>query len=366
MHMIDLRKAENFWPALEEAGGSPTELSRRTGLALRTIHEWKRNLEMGRVFHDGRWVSGGRAQSQNDGSREPDNSAAELLEYLKSRPKQPKTRPPRASLSGAKYAKEVAGFDLHAPFHHRGAWEVFLSAIDFLKPDGVTLGGDILDLAMISSFTKKPSVGYRQMKIDIEWAREEVLGRINTIAPDATKTLILGNHEGERWERYLWERCPEIAEFDCLTMDSLLGLQEMGWRFEPDGYDLIENVLTIQHGDRHTNAIGGASAMSARKEMMDTGLSGVSGHTHHLGKFYRDDNAGYRAWLEAGCLCDRDLMRKARVTARKRGRKKEDWHLGFAVIYHKVGGDSFFLMDIPILTKGKRTFAIVNETEIEA
>jgi len=104
--------------------------------------------------------------------------------------------------------------------------------------------------------------------------------------------------------------------------------------------------------------------MSARKEMIDSGISGCSAHTHKLGKFYRYDMASYRVWCECGCLCDQDKMRDARVTARKHGHKREDWHLGFAIVYHRAGGEAFDIKDVPILQSGRRTFCIINEEEI--
>lgn len=289
-------------------------------------------------------------------------AAQELLEYLKNRTV-PTGRPPVTKPTDGRYVREMIGFDLHAPLHHEAAWELFLAVIDKVKPEGVTLGGDVLDLAQISRFVKKPSA-MRQLQTDLDWAREHVFARINAVAPDATRTMVLGNHEGERWERYLWERCPEIAELRCLRMEVLLGLDELGWQFEPDGYELIPGVFVIEHGDRHTNALGGGSAMSARKEMIDQGISGCSGHTHRLGAFWRLDNAGYRVWYEGGCLCDQFKMREHRVTTRKRGRKLEDWHLGFLIVYYSSQGQSFFVEAVPILQNKRRTFCIVQGEEV--
>lgn len=291
-----------------------------------------------------------------------EDSAKELLAYLRNR-SVPRVKQVKAKDSGQRYLTEVIGFDLHAPLHHEGAWEVFKKAIERLQPDGVTLGGDVLDLAQISRFVKKPSA-VRQLQADLDWARDNVFGPINEIAPKARRTMILGNHEGERWENYLWSRVPEIAELRCLDMGALLGLDELGWCYEPDGYELIPDTFMVEHGDRHTNTLGGGSAQSARKEMIDTGLSGASGHTHHMGKFWRYDNAGYRVWTEGGCLCDQIKMREHRVTARKRGGKREDWHLGFLVIYYSTEHESFEVVDVSILQSHKRTFAVLHGEEI--
>jgi hypothetical protein len=288
-------------------------------------------------------------------------SFRELLDYLRNRPV-PIGRGSRVKPSKGKYATELVGCDLHAPFHHEGAWEVFLAAAEKLQPDGVTLNGDTLDLNQLSRFTKKPTA-IRQVQADLDWARENVFARVNAVAPLARRTCVLGNHEYERWLRYLYERVPELATLRALDLEGLLGLTEMGWRYEPDGYDLIDG-FDVEHGDRHTSMIGGGSAMSARKEMIDTGTSGVTGHTHHLGMFWRNDNAGYRVRLEGGCLCDQDKMREAFVTARKRGRKREDWHLGFAIVYYHPDGEAFSIEPVSIIDNGRRTFAVVAGEEI--
>jgi hypothetical protein len=74
----DLRVAENFWPALEAAGNSPTELARRTGILVRTLQTWQINHKAGRVFDGGRWVlrEAGVATPSVD-------LASQLREYLR-------------------------------------------------------------------------------------------------------------------------------------------------------------------------------------------------------------------------------------------------------------------------------------------
>lgn len=355
--MADLRKAEDFWAVYEEAGQNVCHMARLTGIPRETLQLWKMHLERGDTWDGRHWVSPARLSSAQGAA-----DYQELLDYLKSRPV-PQGRPPKASATDRRYKRELIGCDLHAPLHHEKAWELFLAVAQELQPEGITLLGDVLDLAMISRFVRKPSA-VRQLQTDLDWARENVFARINAVAPNAVKTFVPGNHEGERWERYLYERCPEIAELRCLAMPALLGLDELGWCYEPDGYDLIPGVLTVTHGDRHTNTLGGGSAMSARKEMLDTGLSGVSGHTHRLGKFYRYDLAGYRVWVELGCLCDQEKMREHRVTSHKRGRKVEDWHLGFGLVYYTDEGQAFDIKDVPILQSRRRTFCIIGGKEI--
>jgi hypothetical protein len=286
-----------------------------------------------------------------------------LLEYLRSR-RVPEGAPPKVKVNGSGYATELVGCDLHYPHHHRAAWEVFLGACEHIQPQGVTLNGDSLDLAQLGRYARDPRT-FTPVQNDIDQCRE-LLARVPAAAPDARCTLVMGNHEWGRFENYLWTRCPELASLRCLDLESLLGLDELGWRYAKDGYWLIPDVLVLDHGSRHTNSLGGGSAQTARKEMLDIGTSGVTGHTHKLGMFWRQDGIGYRVWAEGGCLCDQDRMRAAGVTARKRGPSREDWHLGFLKVDYKPGGDAFTVTPIPILSNERRTFAIIDGEEISA
>jgi hypothetical protein len=148
-------------------------------------------------------------------------------------------------------------------------------------------------------------------------------------------------------------------------MEAVLGLTEMGWVWQPYEYWFTDNLIGY-HGDRHTSALGGGSAMSARKESIDMGCSTLTGHTHHAGAFFRQDRTGYRVSYEIGCTCDWRKMQAAHVTTRRTPVKAEDWHLCCALVRYRPQHSAFRVELIPIIDDGRRTFAIYQDQEIIA
>lgn len=326
-----------------------------------TLNKWRKKLGIPIAQDSYRE----RGEEVNLSPEASDESVYALLDYLKNRTV-PKGRKSRAKPRKGDYLVEVIASDIHYPHHHEAAFEVFLSLLETIQPDGLSLNGDTFDFAQLGRYVQNPE-NIRGVQTDIDGCREEVFARINAALPeDASRTVIMGNHEYNRWVNYLWTRCPEVASLRVLDLETLLGLDEMGWAYERDGYWLLPDTLVVDHGDRHSNNLGGGSAMSARKEMLDVGTSGITGHSHHAGIFYRRDNAGYRLWIEGGCLCDWRKMRDAGVTSRKRGPKTEDWHIGVTVVWYAPDGSSFDGRFLPIVEGQRETFAIWNGERIAA
>lgn len=286
---------------------------------------------------------------------------AALREYFESRTVPVVPGPTVARRPGA-YATALVMSDLHYPYVHRGAFECVLGLAETLQPEEIVIAGDTFDFAQIGRYVRDPRVE-RPIQEDIDLCREQVLARIAAAAPNATRRFIVGNHECSRWDNYLFTRCPELASLRCLTMENVLGLAEMGWHWQPYEFWLTDQLIVF-HGDRHTNTLGGGSAMSARKEMLDMGCSGLTGHTHRAGAFLRQDRTGYRVWYEIGCLCDWRQMQAAHLTHKRTPVKTEDWHLACAVVRYR---DSAFHVDLlPILTSSTRTWLIWGDEEIAA
>lgn len=289
-----------------------------------------------------------------------DTEALEALqEYFENR-KVPAPPPPSAAKVEGEYATCLVASDLHYPFHHEAAFEVFLGLADTIKPSEIVINGDCFDFAQLGHYTKDPTA-HAFLQSDIDQCREKVLSRIQ--AP--VKRFIVGNHEEGRWKNYIFNRAPELASLRCLTMEAVLGLTEMGWAWQPYEH-WPTDALCIYHGDRHTSVLGGGSAMSARKESVDMGVSTITGHTHHAGAFFRQDRAGYRVSYEIGGLMDWRKMQAAHVTTRRTPVKVEDWHLACALVRYKSGHSAFRVELIPIIDDGKRTFCIYQDEELVA
>ena len=323
-------------------GRSIREVARQRGVDHTTILNWFHKLKL----------------------ETPEPPTLDLLrEYFASRTVPTAPGPTAARVPGD-YATCLVGSDLHFPHQHDGAFEVFLGLADLIKPDEIVLDGDVFDFAQIGRYIRDPN-SYIPLQTDIDQCREKVLARIQSTSPDSVKRFLVGNHEEGRWENYVFSRAPELASLRCLTMEAVLGLTEMGWIWQPYEYWVTDSLI-IFHGDRHTNALGGGSAMSARKEMLDVGCSGVTGHTHHAGVFFRQDRTGYRVWYEIGGLMDWRKMQKAHVTTKRTPVKAEDWHLACALIRYRPGHSAFRVELLPIVDDGGRTFMIYNDEEIVA
>lgn len=285
-------------------------------------------------------------------------AAEGLLRYLQER-SVPEAPPPKTR-ADKEYGLSIIGGDLHYPHHHTAAWELFLATIEKEQPDEVVLNGDTFDFSQLGRYPRNPNA-FTPLQQDIDGCRE-MLASVNSVAGEANKRVILGNHEYDRWINYLWTRVPDLASLRCLDLEQVLGLTEMGWIWQPDGFWLTDEFI-VDHGERHTNTLGGGSAQSARKEMLDVGKNGLSGHSHHGGLFFRKDAQGYRVWGEGFCLCDEMKMRKAGVMKRKRGPKENDWHLGFSMVYYESGGSAFRIVPMPVLKDSKGTFLILDGGE---
>jgi hypothetical protein len=285
---------------------------------------------------------------------------AALLEYFEGRVVPPAPKPTAAKVPG-EYAKALVVADLHYPFVDRRALEVVIGLGEVARPDEVIVNGDAFDFAQISRFVKRPDLP--PIQSDIDQCREDILAPLGALAP--VRRFIVGNHEQSRWQNYLFTRCPEISSLRCLTMEAVLGLTEMGWAWQPWEYWPTDS-LCVYHGDRHTSALGGGSAMSARKEQLDMGCSTLTGHTHHAGAFFRQDRAGYRVSYEIGWLGDAAAMQAAGCTTHRTPTKAHDWHQACALIHYKPEHSAFLVELIPILSDSRRTFAIYQDQEIIA
>lgn len=142
------------------------------------------------------------------------------------------------------------------------------------------------------------------------------------------KVAITGNCE--RLERYL-KKHPELFSLDCLKLPKLLELDTFGIEYQDKHFKL--GPLKITHG----SVVRKFSAYTAHAEMDKHDCSGISGHTHRLGVFYKKTPSRYMAWYEGGCLCDTD---PEYVTS-------PDWQQGF--IYGYIEKDSFSVTPIPIV-----------------
>lgn len=217
--------------------------------------------------------------------------------------------------------------DIHYPYHDSKAISAMLKFIKAHDVNTIILDGDILDFYDVSHFDKNPE-RILSLQKEINLAKG-LFKSLRDIKPEADIVFIKGNHEF-RLERYLMKH-PELYSLDALRLPNLLNLEKYKIKYFDKEFRL--GNLKIIHGD----LVRKFSGYSAHGELDKHDCSGISGHTHRMGCYYKQTPERYLAWFEGGCLCD---IHPEYID-------NPDWSQGF--IYGYVDKDSFAITPIPIV-----------------
>jgi predicted phosphodiesterase len=186
--------------------------------------------------------------------------------------------------------------DTHFPHHDPAALGAAENLCRHIDPDVIVILGDLLDCYAVSRYDKDPlRVNSLQSELDMATA---FLHRLRDHHPTAEIIYKEGNHE-ERLQKFLWSKAPALASLRCMELSEQLELDELGIRYVKANERYSLGSLTVTHG----KAVRPESGNSGRSEMKRRGASGISGHTHRLGRVFHTDEAGTTEWVEAGCLC---------------------------------------------------------------
>lgn len=207
--------------------------------------------------------------------------------------------------------------DIHGEFVDYQAFNAACKVIAYLQPAAVVLNGDIADWYQVSRFDQDPK---RRNGLQEEMDKTATLmHQLVANARDAEFYFTSGNHE-DRLRRYLWGH-PEIANLDCLSLDQLLSLPELGIKFVADKLTFGEFLIT------HGEAVRSRGGYTAHAMLDRYGCSGVSGHTHRLAQVSRSQWGKQMTWVEGGCLCSLDPEYADVV----------DWQQGFTILNQDKG-----------------------------
>lgn len=218
--------------------------------------------------------------------------------------------------------------DLHCPFHDENAVELTIKIMRYKKPARVVLLGDCVDFYALSTFDKDPS----RIKGIIGEVDEfkKILRKIRKAVPDGEIYFVEGNHEA-RLRKYIWRNAPALH--DAISLDELMGFNEFG--VKNMGKQFFLGGLLYTHGD----VISAYSSYTAKREYDKYGCSGLSGHSHRLGKYVRRLKRGIESWHETGCLCD---LEPDYVDF-------PNWQHGFGIVTNFLDRDSFHVDLIEII-----------------
>ncbi len=192
--------------------------------------------------------------------------------------------------------------DYHIPFQDQRVVREVELFMGELQPDLILHPGDVSDFYQLSKFDRNPNRG-KGGTIQTECTMAAAMfARERGLCPNARIIVEPGNH-WDRLRRYLWSKAPELSDLDCLQIASLMKLKDS----EVELMDADEGVLI--NGNflvTHAEIIRAHSSYTAKGMSDKHGGSGMHGHTHRLGSYYKTNRSGVYGWWENGCLCDLD------------------------------------------------------------
>lgn len=209
----------------------------------------------------------------------------------------------------------IIGSDIHIPFQDDDAVDSFIEYCKKKKPEVIVLNGDVLDMFMLSKFTKGEG---RNPLEEITMCRE-LLASLRNACPNAEIYYIIGNHEN-RLEKYVLTKAPELAS---LIEDVFSIIKTEDFKIRGCASLTINDNFVCKHG----TLLGNKSGLSAIKEMENAYMSGATGHTHRLCKYIARKSGRKFVWIETGCLCN--LNPEYMVNP--------NWQAGFAELIFKDG-----------------------------
>ena len=221
--------------------------------------------------------------------------------------------------------------DFQIPFQDQRVVHEVELFIGELQPGMIIYPGDVIDCYLLSKFDKNPERADRlQQEFDMSAA---MFRRQRALAPNARMVFEPGNHE-DRLRRYLWSQAPALSSLRCLKMEELMGLKDNDVEcIEKDEGVLFNDNFLVTHAE----IIRAHSGWTAKGMSDKHGGSGIHGHSHRLGSYYKTNRSGMYGWWENGCLCNMhpDYM------------VHPNWQQGFSVVTFTHG--RFWVEQIPII-----------------
>lgn len=220
--------------------------------------------------------------------------------------------------------------DLHVPYQDTDAVEAAVALIKDIQPHRVVINGDVADFFQLSRFNDGlERLDDLQAEIDEANAFRK---SIRDAAPNALLEETEGNHD-HRLRSYVAKNARALTSLRALEPENLFDYKALGITWHPgSGFRLRENFI-VKHGTlvrKHAGA-------TAKAEQDNSGISGVSGHTHRLATYKRSGYT-YNQWTEGGCLCrlDPDYIVGA-----------PDWQQGLVVGEFSTKSNNFLIHEVP-------------------
>lgn len=275
------------------------------GKSKSTLKRWRKDKKIDVVvMDDGTYLYGVHSDTDpsDDGLwdfkfEDEDTQEIKIPEELheKLRASRPAASPPVTSpVESSTVKKSISIYDAHVPFHDKATWRACLQLIRDEKPDEVILVGDFLDVSSMSSHAPG---GWEISKLSEEIeAGKNALRELRDASADASIIYLEGNHES-RPQRLAQQRLSQIV--DLVKLNELLGLDELGIKWLPEGRALKRGNLRFVHGywtnDHH--------AKTHLVRLLWPGV--IYGHTHRPQMYsFADGDGSVRVAYGMPCMCE--------------------------------------------------------------
>jgi predicted phosphodiesterase len=258
----------------------------------------------------------------------------------------------RHSFSCKRDRKIVLLPDIHHPHHSVVAWRAILQFLEWFEPDEVNLLGDAMNMDAVDHWMRdknnRRELEGQRIVSGYAWFDQDILQKIEKVAPQAHKVYMGGNHED--WINIVVDHDPALEGL--VEPEIVLKLAERGWEWIPylvkKGHSVTRGLkcygkLVAFHG-QYTNKYHAAKTA----EMFSK--SCAYGHTHDIQLYTKvtvDDHRGYHTAQSIGCLCEMS-------PAFLKGRYNR-WANAFGVLYVRPDGN--YNLYVPVIIKGEFTFA---------
>ena len=236
---------------------------------------------------------------------------------------------------------EIILNDIHIPKQNKKALNCVFKVIQKVKPDGITLNGDIGDWGTFSrhDITKFPKKNWTDSQFYDDSLKSytelnEFLDRIDKTHKFKKKNWLHGNHEV--WVDSFIQESPQTRR-QLFDIAQRLDLVKRGYKITKYNDFINLGKLKVTHGIY-------TGQHHAKKHVDMMGSSILYGHVHDLQTYSKTtpDKISHMAWSN-GCLCDLN-------PCYLRGRP-QNWNHGFALVY--VWPNRDFQVDIVRIQKGK-------------
>jgi hypothetical protein len=220
--------------------------------------------------------------------------------------------------------------DMHVPFEDEVSVNAAFDFVTNIQPDEIIID-EWHDFYSVSRFSKDPSrIDSLQDELDGVYA---YMSDLRKRCPKATITMLESNHT-DRLQKYLWANAQALSRLRCLELPTLMKLDDFGISYAP--MKVFRDIYIEKHGD----IVRKHSAYTAHGEQDREGMSGASGHTHRLGKYYVTVRGGRYQWMECGCLCDLSPSYYKGVP---------NWQPGMGLTQFKDDGTHFSASELPVV-----------------